>query len=62
MYTVKVEVRADVLGNVVGKLTYKEINANSKDEAKRIAEQQAHKENCLSYGVPVHFVAVSTKL
>jgi hypothetical protein len=62
MYTVKIEARADILGNVVDKITYKDIQASNRHEAGETAKALAHEENCQRYGMPVHFVAVSAKL
>ncbi|WJJ55386.1 hypothetical protein QB910_000142 [Dabrowskivirus KKP3916] len=57
MYDVNIEVRADILGNVVGRLKLRGIDAIDTKQAKRLAEEQAHKDHCHSYGIPVHFIA-----
>lgn len=61
MYRVKVEVRADMLGWVRDTLYLNIDDCLTRHESMRKAEVQAHKEKCLSYGCPVHFVAVKAQ-
>jgi hypothetical protein len=59
MYTVRVEARMDILGEVVDRFNVDVDVYSTKEEAKKIAQVIAHKEKCHSYRVPVHFVAKS---
>lgn len=61
MYRVKIEVRSDVLGWVMDSFYLNVGDCLTKHEAMRKAELQAHREKCLSYGFPVHFVAVKAQ-
>lgn len=59
MYKVNVQVRMDILGNVIDRLSIEVPTYTTKKEAKSLAEQMAHKENCQRYGMPVHFKATT---
>jgi len=59
MYKVNVQVRMDILGNIVDRLSIEIDEYGTKKEAKKAAEQKAHKENCQRYGMPVHFIATT---
>jgi hypothetical protein len=59
MYKVRIETRMDILGNVIDRFNVEVDQYTTKKEAKSLAEQMAHKENCQRYGIPVHFKALT---
>jgi hypothetical protein len=59
MYKVRMETRMDILGNVIDRFNVEVDQYTTKKEAKAIAEQLAHENNCQRYGIPVHFKALN---
>jgi hypothetical protein len=59
MYKVNVQVRMDILGTVIDRLSIEIPTYTTKKEAKQEAEIIAHKHNCQRYGMPVHFKATT---
>jgi hypothetical protein len=60
MYKVNLQVRSDILGEILGNVTVL-VDEPTKEKAEITGKMQAHEKYCHSYKVPVHFLVKKVK-